>query len=386
MKVFIASDMRATAVEGRYYLASQHYYIVERYKNNFGNIVLCCRVANADSAGGMLDATDLLDEVIPLKGFSSVFKTENMGRIESALSDCDMFIGRHPSVFACRIADYAYRKNIPVFAEVMGDAWDAYWNHSIVGKLIAPVMFAKTKSIIKNSDYALYVTNSFLQNRYPCKNESVGVSNVLIESVDEAVLQKRLEHIARTDYRNLTLMTTAAIDVRYKGQEFVIKAIPLLNKAGIRVKYLLVGGGDSEYLRSVAKNCGVEEQVEFLGRRPLAEVFEILDKIDIYLQPSLQEGLPRSVIEAMSRGCACIGAKTAGIPELIDEKFVVRRKSVSDITDAICRYANLSSEQKTEISKRNFEEAKKYEVNCLNARRNEYFSHVVGDIGKSAIR
>ena len=59
-------------------------------------------------------------------------------------------------------------------------------------------------------------------------------------------------------------------------------------------------------------------------------MFELLDECDIYLQPSLQEGLPRSVIEAMSRGCACIGAATAGIPELLESEYVVKRKSVQE--------------------------------------------------------
>jgi len=43
-----------------------------------------------------------------------------------------------------------------------------------------------------------------------------------------------------------------------------------------------------------------------------------LDDVDLYLQPSLQEGLPRALIEAMSRGCPAIGSTTGGIPELLD--------------------------------------------------------------------
>ena len=313
-----------------------------------------------------------------MNGFFGVFKKESKDSIKGKLSSCDIFVGRHPSILACSIADFAVRKGIPLFSEVMGDAWDAYWNHSIVGKLIAPVMFMKTKKIIKRSDYALYVTNEFLQKRYPCENVSVGVSNVLIENVDEAVLQKRLEKIARTDYHNLTLMTTAAIDVQYKGQEYVIKAIPLLNKVGIRVRYLLVGGGEENYLKDISKNCGVEDQVEFLGRRTLSEVFEILDEIDIYLQPSLQEGLPRSVIEAMSRGCPVIGAKTAGIPELISPECVVRRKSVKDIADAVIKLSN--RDKLLELACQNFENSKLYQDAVLSERRNKYYRMVKYEI------
>ena len=148
--------------------------------------------------------------------------------------------------------------------------------------------------------------------------------------------------------------------------------------AGIRVKYTLVGGGDPAYLQQVAKKCGVEDQVVFTGRKNLDEVFALLDETDIYVQPSLQEGLPRSVIEAMSRGCPAIGARTAGIPELIAPECVVRRKSVSDIAETIIKIAN--AEKMTALAKNNFENAKKYEDSVLTQRRNAYFGKIVEDL------
>lgn len=380
MKVFIASDMRVAIINGRYYLAAQHYYIIKRYKNIFDNIVLCCRIMDENNIGDMLDATDLLYNVVTLYNLSDVFKAENKKAIENELSFCNLFIGRFHSITAYRTSKLALKKNIPIFAEVMGDAWDAYWNHGLAGKLVAPYMFFKTRQTIRHADYALYVTNEFLQNRYPCENESVGVSNVLIESIDDGVLQKRLQKIARTDHQDITLMTTAAIDVKYKGQEFVIKAIPLLNKAGIRVRYLLVGGGDDSYLKNVAKACGADDQVEFVGRRPLTEVFELLDEADIYIQPSLQEGLPRSVIEAMSRACPVIGAKTAGIPELIAAECVVKRKSARSIADTIKRIVN--AEKMAELAKQNFENAKAYQDSVLSERRNKYYRKILDAIDK----
>lgn len=66
----------------------------------------------------------------------------------------------------------------------------------------------------------------------------------------------------------------------------------------------------------------VADQIKIIGQMPHDKVFTWLDSIDIYAQPSRQEGLPRAMIEAMSRGIPCIGAKTAGIPELIDNKYI----------------------------------------------------------------
>ena len=91
------------------------------------------------------------------------------------------------------------------------------------------------------------------------------------------------------------------MDVRYKGHEFVIRAIARLKSLGdLHYRYWLIGGGKGDYLRTLCKRLGVEDQVIFLGLKTSKEVMKILKDADIYLQPSLQEGLPRSVVEAMS--------------------------------------------------------------------------------------
>ena len=103
-----------------------------------------------------------------------------------------------------------------------------------------------------------------------------------------------------------------------------------------------------------------------------------MDEADIYIQPSLQEGLPRSMIEAMSRGCVCLGARTAGIPELINDEFVFRRKSVKDIAKYIkkvCEDTDIEYE-----CMRNYQKAKEYEDTVLQKRRNAFYSEIMTDI------
>lgn len=379
MKTFIATDIRIAEKDGRYYAMGQHYFILKRYYEKFGLMRLCCRVLNdKDEKVDYLDITDWLEQVIPVGTLYKAMLGAKDKIIAGAMKDCDLVICRCPSFVANRAAGCARRLGIPYFAESMGCAWDALWNHGIAGKIIAPYMYMKMRSTVAHADYALYVTNEFLQKRYPCKNESIGASNVRIESVDPQVLDRRLEKIRSQKAGEISLMTTAAVDVRYKGQEYVIRAIPQLNQAGIRVRYTLVGGGDPAYLQQVAKKCGVEDQVVFAGRKSLDEVFILLDETDIYVQPSLQEGLPRSVIEAMSRGCPAVGARTAGIPELIAPECVVRRKSANDIAQTIIKIAN--AETMTALARQNFENAKEYEDSVLNGRRNAYFEKIIEDL------
>lgn len=375
MKTIMATDASILICNEEYYYASQVAPIVKRYYEKFGKLAVCGRVIHAKEIPSTHEnVTSMIDSVTEIPSLEKALLGLYDNRIQKLVSKGDFLICRCPGVVAHRVADIARKCGKHYLAEAMGCAWDAYWNHGLVGKMAAPYVFAKMKQTVYHADYALYVTNEFLQKRYPCKKPSVAASNVQFMEVADDVLNKRIERIKACDTKSLRLMTTAAVDVRYKGQEFVIKAIPLLNKAGIRVQYLLVGGGEQTYLKEIARTCGVEDQVVFIGRLPLAEVFDLLDTVDIYIQPSLQEGLPRAVIEAMSRGCPAIGAKTAGIPELLSPECVVKRKSAKDIAETIIRIAN--REKMKELAKGNFDEAKNYQNSVLDAKREAYFSYI----------
>lgn len=380
MKVFIATDYRCVYNNGVLYLAQRAYNVLKRYADAFGNIVLCARTESSAEITDDDVKADFISEFIPLNNLSEIMIGRNDKFIVDAIKKCDLIILRLPSFLAIRAGVIAAKQRKPYIAELMGDAWDGLWNHGISGKIIAPYAFMKTKSIAKKANYAIYVTSEFLQKRYPCPNQSLSASNVVIKDVDDAVLTKRIKKLENTNSASVKLMTTAAVNVRFKGQRYVIEAIPKLNKQGIRVEYILVGGGDQTFLRKLADKYKVSNQVKFLGRQPINKVFELLDESDIYIQPSLQEGLPRAVIEAMSRGCTAIGTRTAGIPELIDPRFVVRRKNVNDIVEKIKWFCNSSIEEKKSNAIRNFNESKQYLSEVLDNRRNKYFEKIREEI------
>lgn len=201
--------------------------------------------------------------------------------------------------------------------------------------------------------------------------------------MSDQILSRRMEKIRGQDLNRITLMTCAAVDVQHKGQQFVIRAIPQLNARGIWAVYYCVGQGDPGHLKKLAEENGVEDQVIFTGAVPHDQVFDMLDQCDIYLQPSLQEGMPRALIEAMSRGCPSIGARTAGIPELLPQECLVPRKAVSEIAERICAMleAGLAG-----YAKHNFEKAKQFSSNILDARRSAYFAKIRREIASQGKR
>lgn len=379
MKVLVATTFYIVKIGDSYYAKSAFSSIIRRYCDFFGKLVLCIPVRdNDDFTANYEEITDMVDKVIPVTREDAIFHRKDK-IIKDAIYNVDLVIARCHSNVAFLASDIAHKLGKPVMAEAMSCAWDAYWNHGVLGKIVAPYMYLKMKNVLKNADYALYVTEEFLQKRYPCNKLTVGVSDVVISDIGSDVVLRRKNTIKTMDRNNITLMTCAAVDVYYKGQHFVIRAIPLLNKMGIRVKYYCVGQGNQSYLKNIARKCGVEDQIVFTGAVSHDQVFEYLDQCDIYLQPSLQEGLPRALVEAMSRGCPCIGAKTAGIPELIDEECLVKRKSVKEIASTVQRMLKSGLQG---YSERNFERANNFKKESLDLRRNRYFEYIVQDLKK----
>lgn len=375
MKILIASEFRCHIYKNDYYLSSKAYSIYKRYSDAFGKVILCSRFVTLDKLEKGLIKVDFIDDIVQINSLTKSLLNGYNKEIENKIKKCDLVIGRLPSVTAYKAADIAMKNNTLFLAELMCDGWDPYWNHGLTGKLIAPFMHLKMRTVTSKADYAVYVTKEYLQNRYPCKNESINASNVLIKSINEDLLQKRIERIKRmpSNILELDVMTTASIDLLSKGQRFVVRAMGELKKEGIRINYHLVGGGNKDHLLNEAEKANVADQLIFKGELTLEEVYEELDKIDIYIQPSLQEGLPRAVIEAMSRACPCIGANTAGIPELLNKECITKCRSSHDIVRAIEEMLSNGLER---YAIENFENSKDYLEDRLNLKRNNYFEKI----------
>ena len=305
-----------------------------------------------------------------------IFKSRH--KLKTLISEHDCVIVRMPSIYSIFATRYARMFEKPYLIELVGCPWDALWNHGWKGKMFAPVMWFATRLMVKRASYVVYVTDDFLQQRYPCDGEVIGCSDVALLSFDETVLQRRLQKISRLKRNDpIRLGTVGSYSVRYKGQQDVIKAISLLNRKGYNFEYHLVGSGDNSYLASVAKRHGVEDRVIFAGPLPHEKVFQFLDDIDIYVQPSRHEGLPRALIEALSRGCPAIGAKVGGIAELLSFEFLFPKRSVS----ALCRLLVHTSKKETMMhaATRNFNKAKDYDSRLLNDKRKEFYEKFMSD-------
>ena len=95
--------------------------------------------------------------------------------------------------------------------------------------------------------------------------------------------------------------------------------------------------------------------------------------MDVYLQPSLTEGLPRSLIEAMSRGCPALASLVGGIPELLSPGQMVKPGDYRELSIKLSELVVDRSKMK-ELASNNFKKARKYNKSVIDARRTQFWA------------
>lgn len=383
MKLLFTSEEVIDICNGKFYSMNlgQH---LSKYKY-LGDIVCVCYCRDVKETKLPEIDRNLAEFVFTTKEnkLKALFATKKHNnkiiKEQMARKDIDMLVCHVPSGNSRHSIKYARKFDKPYLEVVVGCAWDALWNYDWRGKCLAIPHFLSMRYIVRNATHVLYVTEHFLQNRYPTKGKMEHASNVCIDKVPDSVLTNRLAKIdAYTRGNQLNIVTVAAVNVRYKGQEYVIRAIAKLNNVmGYNYHYYMVGGGDNSFLKSVVKECGVEEFVHFMGALPHDKVTEILDKMDLYIQPSKQEGLPRALIEAMSRALPSVGTRVAGIPELLHDEYLVKKGSVVEIIRLLS--TQITPDKMKTQAEANFKRASKYSLDLINFRRQKFFDTFIQD-------
>ncbi len=113
----------------------------------------------------------------------------------------------------------------------------------------------------------------------------------------------------------LQIVTVARLHWK-KGLEYALEALSLLKRQSTPFHYSIIGAGEErERLMFTAHQLGIEDQVEFTGKLSPEQVKSCLNKADLYLQYSIQEGFCNAVVEAQSMGLLCIVSNAEGLSE-----------------------------------------------------------------------
>jgi glycosyltransferase involved in cell wall biosynthesis len=135
-------------------------------------------------------------------------------------------------------------------------------------------------------------------------------------NIHEAQLRRRVAFTLKDPPR---LLFVGEIK-HYKGLRYLFEALRILWEGHQRFEMILVGEGPfKNSLAAYATNHGFREHVHFTGYLPFCEVIDHYRTADVFILPSLTEGVPRVIQEAMSVGCPVIASDVGSIRWQLEE-------------------------------------------------------------------
>ncbi|OKH38180.1 glycosyl transferase family 1 [[Phormidium ambiguum] IAM M-71] len=298
--------------------------------------------------------------------------------VRSALNENDAVILRVGSQLANDIEPVLRQTQHPYGVEVVADPYDVFAPGSVKHPLRAFFRWMFTRRLQQQCDRACaaaYVTEHALQQRYPPANNAFSAHYSSVELPEQAFVP--LPRSLKLEVHPLTLITIGTLDQLYKAPDVLIDAFAVCVKAGLDLKLVFVGDGKHrKELEAQAAKLNLSDRICFLGNLPAGEaVRSQLDRADLFVLPSHQEGLPRAMIEAMARGLPCIGSTVGGIPELLAPEDMVPPGNVTALANKICEVAS-HPERMAQMSARNLSKAKDYREEVLRDRRIAFYRYI----------
>ncbi len=279
---------------------------------------------------------------------------------------------RLPGIISIFAGIFSLILNKKFAVELVGDPYDVF--SSGVGgklsKLLRLIFTSMTKMLIKNAVAVSYVTERTMQKRYPANLRAFSTYYSSI-SLDDNVFHNRNIR-KKVNKENFKILLVGSLEQMYKGFDIAILAISNLSFKDKTLTHIVGDGIYKEYLERLIKERNMEDYFIFHGKVSKEEIFKLMEDVDVFLMPSRTEGLPRALIEAMSKGLPAIGSNVGGIPELLPNEWIFKSEDHIDLSEKITQiYYNDNIE---DISKVNMLKAKEFRSDILQKRRNKLYS------------
>jgi len=396
MRVIVALQHHfSMTADGTVYPTSVFEYAIwRRYLDVFDEVVVFGRVkcvqeppasAPSQSTGPRVSFYPLPDHSGPWQYCRHHAKLKTLARQILQNQDKDACILRVPSNISSLLWNELSRAERPYGVEVVGNPWDTFAPGS-VKTILRPIIRRKmTWELARQcrmASAASYVTEHILQKQYPAGCWSTHYSSIELPAeliIDEAAINKRIQRIGiksalKEPWHICYVGTMSRL---YKAPDVLIDAVGRCIGKGINLKLTMIGDGRFRgQLEQRALRLGISNSVKFTGQLPPGQaVIEHLDAADMFVLPSLTEGLPRSIIEAMARGLPCITTNVGGLPELVESGYLVNPGDVSALADKIAAVISDVDGTKRAV-RRNVKAAANYRSDILRRRRIEFYNRV----------
>jgi glycosyltransferase involved in cell wall biosynthesis len=294
-----------------------------RFVDYFSSVNICARVFQNKNEGFPVSNNDNL-KFIPVPSYRGALdflkKIPNIYRILlDVINKSDILLLRFPGNLSIIALMLCILKRKKFSIEIVAEPRDYFSKSSSSSKLRHVAYFAHVTSIKIALFFARsvrYVTKDFLQKRYPPLKNSIcfGFSDVNLfkpKKIDKPEIKFYDDNV-------FTFVNVAMMHNYSKGHFVLIDAFDRLILMGVKCRLLLVGDGLlRDEFQSYAETKKSHHSIFFLGSLTSSEVENVLLVSDAFVLSSYQEGMPRSLLEAVGLGLPAVSSNVGGIYEVL---------------------------------------------------------------------
>lgn len=311
-------------IHGSYYCPASHLLYLKQMTRLFKKVYLIssveCRGQNASHLS-LIELKNLT--FVDLPYYTSMLqaqrhKTEFSTAIEQIAPDVDLFYCRVPDPFCWMPAQMTDK---PVIMHFVGDTADATKQNIHFSWLKKQILLAgysfEYRRILKSARKSTVYTNgSHLSEKL--RKQGINATPVVSSTITK-------EDLALEPLRSLSNKPLSIIYVGYlryaKGIDTLIKVIKRLEERHFNYQFHVVGDGDMySTLQQLIGDLKLDDHIYLHGHIDNRDkLLSLLRASDLFFFPSLSEGSPRVVIEAMSQGCPVLSTPVGSLPGCFEE-------------------------------------------------------------------
>lgn len=387
MKLLVATDAHIFRTpDGAYWCKSIYGYdFWQRYLNVFDDVKIVSRMKDVPEIEGKklrVDGEHVEVSGIPFyQGPKELLKvyTKIQRTLKDIDSDCDAALMRMPSQTASMVYSHL-RKGMPVAGEVVYDMTDDVNQpgQGPVLKLLNIITSNRLKKFCLNANGVSYVTEYSIQKHYPSFSMLHGETDEHFHTYYSTITLSDKAFTGPRDFSNnagiKVVLSSVAMNSERKGEKVVIETVKKCRDAGYEVSAILIGDGTlRKSFEDYAIQLGVNQYIEFTGLLPSSDhVRDVMKNADMFVFPTMGEGLPRGILEAMAIGLPVLSTPVGGIPEVIDSKYLFDPHDSDGISNMICHLLD-ETEELNQMSRDNFGKAQEYRNSILQGRRDVFY-------------
>lgn len=351
-----------------------------RYLPAFDNVRVLARVAEVNAIppnwhradGPGVSFVAVPDYLGPKQYLRLALKIRRI--VRRALKQPDAILLRGPGPIPACVESVLGRSRRPYGVEVIGDPYDVFSPGAVKHPLRPFFRWWFSRQLRRQCARAVaasYVTQRALQQRYPPAPDAVTTHFSSIDLAESAFVQAPRGAFTA---KPLRIVTVGTLEQLYKAPDVLLGAVARCVRERVDLHLTFVGDGKQRpALERRVRELGLQERIVFRGQLPAGQaVITQLDRADLFVLPSRQEGLPRAMIEAMARALPCIGSTVGGIPELLPEEDLVPPGDAEALARKIAEVVG-EPLRLQRMSARNLETAREYREPILRERRLAFY-------------